>query len=396
MGVMEATMVKRYWVKAILFCALLGILFGCGGASKTTKQPAMAKGSDSPFGSAGSADDLRAPSDRSSAESDESYDSGDLRVPGAEYGKKASAKARKKKCPKGKKGKKCRASRKKSSGSIPFSEAIEGQMQGVPWGMHYKNVIAVFERKIKERYKEDLKNSRGAIEEDRIRSKMTREISKLKKSYIKFDGQRTGFEGDIVEEEFTHNNGESMIKWDAGKHVEYMFFFDGRLWKRVRSFRKDSFKDDITFDVYVSTLANRFGDGKEYRSDIDKLTEIKWQNTDTYMSARDKSGFFGVYCLAFTARVTEDNLSKLRTSRDRHDGSVDDGVSNVITTVTSGDLSDSHSSVIDGYTGSESQSTTSIDTSHSVMGKGKKKESSDSSQKKEEEDAPQGDDLDLF
>jgi hypothetical protein len=101
-----------------------------------------------------------------------------------------------------------------------------------------------------------------------------------------------------------------------------------------------------------------------------KFVEILWQNDDTYMSAKDKSSFYGVYCQYLIARVTQDNLAKLRTNSGIRDGSVDNKVSSMVTAVTSGELSDSNASVIDSYTGSEtSQSgTAQVDQSHSVMG----------------------------
>ncbi|MCP4674986.1 MAG: hypothetical protein GY854_05675 [Deltaproteobacteria bacterium] len=393
-------MVKRYRVLAVvLFAALTVIALGCGGASNGSKK-ASASSTDSPFGGAGDSSDLRGPSDGAEDE-EETYDASDLSIPGNEYGlKEQSGKKSKKKCPRGKKGRKCRKAAKKKSKGIPRSEAIVEQMAGLPWGMHYKTIMKQFEKKIRDSYKEDLANAGGAIEEDRIRSKMMREVSHMKKSYVVFDGKRTGLEGVLAGEEFTHNNRESMLSWDAGKFVEYLFFFNGRFWKRMRTFRKDSLEGNITFEVYKDTLVSRFGEGQEIRSESAELVEIKWMNDDTYMVARDKSGFYGVFCLLFMARVSEDNLDKLRSRSDRKDGNVDEGVSNVVDSVTSGDLSDHNRSVIDGYTGDDSggSSGSSPDSSHSVMGgkskkKGKAADKEEKSKPKEEEDDGSLDDI---
>lgn len=388
---------KTAMVVSVFCAAALGL--GCGGATKAPPQKtSIAKGSEAPFGGAGDLSELKAVEESIDAEA--SFDPEDLRVPGSQWGVKKTASG-KKKCPKGKKGKKCRENQQES-GFIPYSDAIAEQMEGIPWGMHYKAILATFEKKIRENYAEELKSAGGAVEEDRIRTKMIREIAKLKQSYVKFDGQRTGYEGDMVEAEFTHNNRESMLRWDAGKFVEYMFFFDGRFWKRIRSFRKDSFKDDITFDVYVSTLANRFGDGREIVNDVGALIEIKWKDKTSYMAAQDRSGFYGVYCLVFTARVTEDNLAKLRTNKGAKDKEAEKSVSSMITSATSGDLRDNDVSVIDNYTGQEGgEESIRVDTSHSVMRdqpkgkaspKGAKKDGSD----KKDKDGDSEDVADIF
>ena len=347
-----------------------GIL-GCGGSAEQQK-PENAATID-PFG-VGSVD-LRAGA--SEDDGDEEVDMTDLQVPGAEYGMKKSAGSAKANCPKGKAGKKCRADAKKTSGPIPESAEIAGQMEGIPWGLEHRAVMGNFEKRINKEYEGELKNANGAVEEYDVRTKLMREIKKLKKSYVEFNGQTTGYEGAVLEGEFTHNNGESMLEWDADKFVEYLFFFNGRFWKRLRTFRKEALNIP-DFDTYIGTLEAKFGKGKHITDASGKLVEVRWQNDDTYMTAKDKSGFYGVFCLYFTARVSEDNLAKLRPNEDKADGSVDSNVSEMVQSVTSGDIADHNSSVLDNYTGQDSGGKgVTIDADDSVMGKsgGKAKKS---------------------
>jgi hypothetical protein len=385
----------------VLFCLLISVVLGCGGAStnQSTKKKSIAQGEDAPFGDVNGVDDLRAPSDRTADGKDgETYGPKDIRVPGSEYGKVSASQKAAQECGTGKKGKKCKTDPMED---IPNSEGIAEQMAGIPWGLHYKHVIKMFEKKIKENYAEDLKLVTGEVEEDRIRSKMMREINRLKKSYTKFDGQRTGFEGDVIGGEFTHKNKESMLKWDAGKYVEYMFFINDRFWKRVRTFRKDSFAADITFDDYVSTLMNRFGDGRATINDRDELVAIAWQNKDTLAIAEDRTDMFGVFSLSFIAKVTNSHLSRLRPNAAKDDDAEKKSVSHIVSTVTSGDVNDRNSAVIDNYTAGESSSSASklsFDSEEPApnaktpkSGDGSSKETKKKDQKKD-----QLDDLDLF
>lgn len=341
----------------VLTCLLLTVLLGCGGAStnQSAKKKSIAKGAGAPFGDTGSVDDMRAPSDRSGDTADAVSGAQDIRVPGSEFGTPASQKEGQR-CPKGKKGKKCRAARAEK---IPNSATIAELMKGIPWGLHYTYVIEMFEKKIRENYEEELKLVAGEVEEDRLRSRMVREINRLKKSYTKFEGKRTGFEGDVIGMEFTHKNGESMLKWDAGKHVEYMFFFNERFWKRVRTFRRDSFADNITFSDYVTTLVNRLGEGKDVRDDGGELTAVHWQNKDTLVVAEDRTDMYGVYSLSFIAKVTNGHLSRLRKNNPGDDADGKPAVSHIVSTATSGEVTDRHSSVIDDYTEGDADSTSS-------------------------------------
>ncbi len=352
---------------------------GCGGAKSEQEQPKSASNID-PFGV--SSVDLKA---GASNDEYEDVDMDDLSVPGNEYGmKKGGGGAAKANCPKGKAGNKCREEAKKSSAPIPESEEIAGQMEGIPWGLQSRGVMKNFEQRINKEYEDALKNANGAVEEYNIRTKLTKEINKLKKSYVEFNGQTTGYEGAVLEGEFTHNNGESMLEWDAGKFVEYMFFFNGRFWKRLRTFRKEALKIP-DFETYVGTLDAKFGAGKRIHDSSGALVEVRWQNADTYMTAKDKSSFYGVFCLYFTARVTEDNLEKLRPNSGKSESN-DSQVSSMVEAVTGGDIADQHTSVLDSYTGVDMGGKgATIDSSQSVTTKNKSNKKDPAAKPKENE-----------
>jgi hypothetical protein len=274
-------------------------------------------------------------------------------IPGAEFGS-APAVIPPPSAKKGKKG----AAPELPAGYIPFSEGIGDQMEGLQWGMSAKKVMSLFEQRIRDSFAEELKTVAGdALAEDGVRTKLLREVAKVRKSYVEFTGQATGFESHMIAEEFTHNNDESMFVWDAGKYVEYLFFIKGRFWKRLRAFRKDSFKSDITFMDFLATIEGRFGlQGRESFDAKGNLDKVSWRNDDTYADVLDRSFFFGAYGLRFTCAVTATYIAKLRVNADRDKGIVTDKVSDVVDKVTSSSgepLKDSGASVIDNYTGTK-------------------------------------------
>ena len=311
-----------------------------------------------------------------------------LVIPGAEFGNAPPVIPP----PAKKKGKKGGVA-EPPAGYIPFSEGIAEQMEGLQWGMSYKKVASLFEQRIRDSYAEELKTAAGdALAEDGVRTKLLRDISKMHKSYIEFTGQTTGFESHMIAEEFTHNNSESMFVWDAGKYVEYMFFIKGRFWKRLRAFRKDSFKADITFMDFLATIEGRFGlQGREYFDAKGNLDRVSWRNDDTYADILDRSSFFGAYGLRFSCAVTATYIAKLRPNADRDKGIVTDQVSDMVdqVTATSGDkLNDGEASVIDNYTGQKvGDGSSSLDSTNSVTSGSKKKKGTEEP-KAEDSSAP--------
>lgn len=262
-------------------------------------------------------------------------------VPGASHG---AAPAMKKKSKKAK---------KTNPAFWPKSDNIGNLLEDLQWGMTVKRVFSIFEKKIRAEYQEKMNAARGdLLAEDRIRSQMHKELNKVKDSYVSFSGQNTGYESHMVDVEFTHNNNESMLVWDAGKYVEYLFFIDNRFWKRVRLFRIDQL-NGISLEEFNSSMESVLGcKGAELKDEDGNVTQYAWRDDSTYAVVLDGSKFFGVYGLRLISAVTKTHIAKLRTNKGRSSGSVDSSTSSTIDkAVTSVNYNDSQESVIDSYTG---------------------------------------------
>jgi hypothetical protein len=377
-------------LRLVFVVAALAIATGCGGKAdkakiktgdepgQTTAKPFEAPQIGANEGGGGSSGGALSAADEQ------------IVIPGSEFGK-APAVIPPPAAKKSKKG----AVPELPAGYIPFSDGIAEQMEGLQWGMSDKKVMSIFEQQIRSSFDEELKTVAGdALAEDGVRTKLLREIAKMHKSYIEFTGQTTGFESHMIADEFTHNNSESMFVWDAGKYVEYLFFIKGRFWKRLRAFRKDSFKADITFMDFLATIESRFGvQGREFFDAKGAFDRVSWRNDDTYADVLDRSSFFGAYGLRFTCAVTATYIAKLRVNADRDKGIVTDKVSDVVDKVTSasGDsLKDSEASVIDNYTGQKvGDGSNTLDATNSVTADSKKKKKgAEESPKPEETKAP--------
>ncbi|MBN2342449.1 MAG: hypothetical protein JXX29_20200 [Deltaproteobacteria bacterium] len=367
----------------LLGAALL--LFGCAGKVKEPTSP-QAPGSE-----------FVAP-DMEETEGIEGYEDVQLGpednqiiVPGANYGRAPGFK---------KKGKKAKVNANDPS-YWPKTEGVADLMEGFEWGMTVKKVFSIFEAKIREKYNTEMSaNSGDLLAEDRIRAKMHAELNKVKDSYVSFNGQTTGYESHMVDVEFTHNNNESMLVWDAGKYVEYLFFINNRFWKRVRLFRIDKL-GGITLDEFNGSMENVLGcKGAEVMDDQGNLVKIAWRDDDTFVSVLDGSKFFGVYGLRLSSAVTETYLSKLRQNKGKSSGAVDSSISSTIdAAVNSVDYNDQQESVIDQYTGKAHDGNLSHDPNSSDGGFSSQKKGNDAQPAEpapKQEEPNQGDLDDLF
>ncbi|MBN2803944.1 MAG: hypothetical protein JXR91_12700 [Deltaproteobacteria bacterium] len=250
--------------------------------------------------------------------------------------------------------KKSKKSNIKDPSYWPYGPGIADLLEDLKWGMSVKKVFSIFEKKIQASYQEQINAQSGdLLAEDRIRTEMTKELNKVKNSYVRFDGQTTGYESHMVDVEFTHNNNESMLVWDAGQYVEYLFFINDRFWKRVRLFRIDKL-GGISLSDFEGSMETVIGTaGQEIVNDEGELEKIVWRDDDTFVALLDGSKFFGVYGLRLSSAITETNIAKLRTNADKMDTTkVSKDVSSTINSaINSVDMDDHQESVIDQYTG---------------------------------------------
>ncbi|MCA9606354.1 MAG: hypothetical protein KC619_12195, partial [Myxococcales bacterium] len=90
--------------------------------------------------------------------------------------------------------------------AAPQSAAIAESLGELRWGMEPQQVHAYFRTQIENTYRPRLAKAPGTIEEDRIRREMSDEIRRLRESYVRFEGTRTGWDLSFLRGEFTHGN----------------------------------------------------------------------------------------------------------------------------------------------------------------------------------------------
>jgi hypothetical protein len=197
----------------------------------------------------------------------------------------------------------------------PQSAAIADALGELRWGMEPAALNTHFGTKIRERFRERLTKAPGAIEEDRIRLEMEGEIRRLRESYTRFEGTRSGWDLSFLRGEFTHGNRESMLVYRDENSQNFYFFIGGRLWKWFKAFDASVFQGQ-SFEQFAQAVQGRFGPAVERRG---RLIEngpeqhwLEWQDASTRLRAIDQTRFYGFYCLVFEDKETLRRLPELR------------------------------------------------------------------------------------
>lgn len=239
----------------------------------------------------------------------------------------------------------------KQAQNVGFSAEISKTLGDLHWGMNPNEVKGYFEKALREKYRPQIAKAPGAIEEDRLRTKLNNEIDKLRRSYVRFTGQNTGWEVSFVGDEFTHNNGEALLVVNDDHTQTFYFFIGDRLWKRYVAFNADQFAG-LSFADFKQRIEARYGPAQVMTTTNEetgqtRTTGIRWHDDTTYMRAVDNTQFYGVFCLVFEEKATSDNIAGLRRNPSRRP----ERRNAMIDAVTSGGVSNSNADVVDRLTG---------------------------------------------
>ena len=187
------------------------------------------------------------------------------------------------------------------------------------WGMKPDEVIAQVSKTIEKKYEPRIKQSaQDPGKQQRIRDEMGREIGAVKKSYTKFDGNKSGWDVSIIGPEFEQGTGEAVIVTKEDIWTRYFFFFEDGLYKMFLAFNKDAL-DGKSFQDFGQGMESKYGHAKEvYRDDKVKggvrhvLDHYEWNAGVDRLRLVDRSEFYGVYCLVLFEGEVAHRLAERR------------------------------------------------------------------------------------
>ena len=224
------------------------------------------------------------------------------------------------------------------------------------WGMSPDDVIAKVQDRLRASYEEKLKKTaHDPTRHDRIRKEMHSEAEKVKSKVIKFDGEKSGYDVSIIDQEFVHNAEESMLAAKEDTATRYFFFKNNGLYKMFIAFDKEILQGK-SFRDFGKLMQARFGKAREVNVEERtkagvrvKLDHFVWSSKGGDMLRLvDRSEFYDVYCLVIYDGKIEREQDAIRQAR--RTGPKEDNLVEAVTAKSSNDR-DPHDNVVDQITG---------------------------------------------
>jgi hypothetical protein len=187
------------------------------------------------------------------------------------------------------------------------------------WGMHPEEVMAAARLAVEGKYKKRITEaSADPGKQQRIHDEELREINAVKKSYTKFEGQKSGWDVSIVGPEFQQGTSEAVLVTKEDQWTRYFFFFEDGLYKMFLAFNKDALQGK-SFADFGKGMEARYGNAKAiYRDDRTKaginhvLDHFAWNAGADRLKLVDRSEFYGVYCLVLYDQSTHERVADKR------------------------------------------------------------------------------------
>ena len=230
------------------------------------------------------------------------------------------------------------------------------------WGMKPEEVMAEVRVAIENKYQPRIEQaSQDPGKQQRVRDEMAREITAVKKSFTKFEGQKSGWDVSIVGPEFQQGTAESVLVTKEDQWTRYFFFFEDGLYKMFLAFNKDALQGK-GFKDFGKSLESKYGKGKEvYRDEKTKggvdhiLDHYVWAaGGSDRLKLVDRSEFYGVYCLVLFDGSVQDRVNERR--KVVNPGGVEkDPLVEAVANRGGKDSADENDDIIDRVTGKETK-----------------------------------------
>ncbi len=206
------------------------------------------------------------------------------------------------------------APKKPPTMSVDNRKKLDALFGEFKFGMTKDEIVGVYAKDINAKYDEKIKATSDVAAQDRLRADRKKETKALSASFVEFNGKKTGWDVSIIEDEFAHNTGESMLeKWENkdGKNNRHFFFFkDGKLYKMFVSLDLSILPEDQrTSETFLKVMQGAYGNG------LVEANTITWVTTDSTIRAVDKLKQLSALGVVLEESATVKELVAIREER---------------------------------------------------------------------------------
>lgn len=222
----------------------------------------------------------------------------------------------------------------------------------IGWGDSKDEVLSKIKDQMLDelRERDDLRRDRVAMQ--RARKRVLDKHEEVAETYEKLD-KNSGYKVSVIAEEFTPNNGESLLRVKDRVASRYYFFVDGGLYKFVVAYNQDYLRD-VGFESFVVQTAKKYGrpDDTAYGqiAGEEELMVARWMDEDSVLRVENKKEFFGTYKMVFADRATLERMNAIEKTLTASD-SGEKGVSTRVQGLKDGPVQDGNVDVVDGMVG---------------------------------------------
>jgi len=124
------------------------------------------------------------------------------------------------------------AAKRPSPNAAPATkDGLSHVLGALDWGAPSSAVMDKVHGEITSRWNDVLKDLRDPVEIDRALRRKAAEFAAVEKTFVRFGGERTGYETSLIANDFVSNVDEAMLRIDEKDAERYYFFRNDRLWK---------------------------------------------------------------------------------------------------------------------------------------------------------------------
>jgi hypothetical protein len=184
-------------------------------------------------------------------------------------------------------------------------------------------------------------------------------FSAVEKTYVRFSGERTGYESSLIANDFVPNDDEAVLRVDDSEAQRYYFFRNDRLWKILVAYSSNVSRN-TPFPEFLDQVQGKYGRPANVewvtpKGGVKAIHAAHWDDPTTRLVAEDRTEFFGTYCMKFLSLSEGVALEESRKASGtaRKSSAMDDpSVASALSEITA-DTGASHDDVVDRLTGTQ-------------------------------------------